>query len=82
MLKSTTAAMAGILGGCDALTIEPEDRNHAMMSRIARNVSNVLREESFFSKVADPFAGSYFIEDLSKQLTEAAWTSINSQLAK
>ncbi len=70
MLKSTTAAMAAILGGCDALTIEPEDPDQPMMARVARNVSNVLREESFFSKVADPLAGSYFIEDLTNQLAE------------
>jgi methylmalonyl-CoA mutase len=82
MLKGTTAAMASILGGCDLLTIEPEDPDQPMMSRVARNVSNVLREESYFSKVADPLAGSYFIEDLTNQLTEAAWKSIKNQLPK
>ncbi len=76
MLKSTTAAMAAILGGCDALTIEPEDSHHPMMSRVAINVSNILREESYLSKVADPFAGSYFMEDLTRTMSEDAWKSI------
>jgi methylmalonyl-CoA mutase len=79
MLKSTTAAMASILGGCDALTIDAEDRAQAMQQRVARNVSNILREESFFSKVADPVAGSYFVEDLTNQIAEGAWKSIQQQ---
>lgn len=80
MLKSTTAAMSAILGGCDMLTVDPENGDHAMMARVARNVSNILREESYFSKVADPVAGAYFIEDLTQQLTEAAWKSIRLPL--
>ncbi len=76
MLKSTTAAMASILGGCDALTIDPENNEQPMPLRVARNVSNILREESFFSKVADPVAGSYFVEDLTRQIAEGALKSI------
>lgn len=76
MLKSTTAAMAAILGGCDLLTVDSENNDQMMTSRIARNVSNILREESFLSKVADPTAGSYFIEDLTQQIAEGAWKLI------
>ncbi|CAN5481621.1 hypothetical protein BH09BAC3_BH09BAC3_35050 [soil metagenome] len=80
MLKGTYAAMAAILGGCDALTIQSEDADNSTMSRAARNISNILREESYFSKVADPLAGSYFIEDLSRQVTDAVWDSIKTEL--
>ncbi len=76
ILKSTTSAMAAILGGCDALTLEPEEANQSMMVRVARNVSNILREESYLSKVADPLAGSYYIETITRQLGDAAWKSI------
>ncbi|NOT74165.1 MAG: hypothetical protein HOP08_04490 [Cyclobacteriaceae bacterium] len=82
MLKGTYAAMAAILGGCDVLTIEEEDPNNKTMSREACNISNVLREESFLSKVSDPLAGSYFIEDLTQQLTESAWKKIQTHLPK
>jgi methylmalonyl-CoA mutase len=68
MLKSTTAAMAAIAGGCDALTIYPEKEGDANMNRIARNVSNILREESHFNKVADTTAGSYYIEALTEEI--------------
>ncbi len=80
MLKGTTAAMAAILGGCDALTVDAEREEDNMMVRVARNISNLLREESHFSKVADPVAGSYFVEDLSRQLAESAWRNIKPNL--
>ncbi len=80
MIKATTAAMASILGGCDVLTIDEEDPNNATMNRAARNVSNVLREESHFSRVADPLAGSYFIDDLTKQLTEKIWSLVETKI--
>jgi len=73
MLKSTTAALAAILGGCDSLTLAPEDQTNTMMARVARNVSSVLREESHLSKVADPTAGAYYLESLIDQLAASAW---------
>lgn len=81
MLKSTMAAMGGILGGCDALTIEPQDAGNELTSRVARNISNVLREESHLSKVADPLAGSWFIESACAQLTEKVWARIKPLLS-
>ena len=80
-MKETYAAMAAILGGCDALTIEAEEEGNTMMNRIARNTSSILDEESFLSKVADPLAGSYYIESLTKQLAEKAWAKFK-ELAK
>lgn len=78
MLKATTAAMASILGGCDLLTLDAEDSTQPMMSRVARNVSHILREESHFSKVADPLAGAYLIENLTYQLTEQIWSKFQA----
>jgi methylmalonyl-CoA mutase len=77
MLKGTTASMAAILGGCDTLTVDAEDPQQEMMARVARNISNILREESHLSKVADPVAGSYFVENLSAQIADAAWNDIH-----
>jgi methylmalonyl-CoA mutase len=78
LIKSTTAAMAAIAGGCDSLTVEQEDNTNETMSRVARNVSSILREESHFSKVADPTAGSYYIDSLTDQLSEKAWSKFQS----
>ena len=87
LLRGTTEAMAAVIGGCDALTVRPydaifglqdvatgtPDRGREFSDRIARNVSVLLKDESHLDKVADPSAGSYYIETLTQQLTEAAW---------
>jgi methylmalonyl-CoA mutase len=82
MLKSTTAAVASIAGGCDSLTIFPEDPSNSVMSRIARNVSNILREESHFNKVADPLAGAYAIDTLTDTFAKKAWTQFQNTMKK
>jgi methylmalonyl-CoA mutase len=82
LLRGTTEAMAAIVGGCDALTVRPYDAvrdkqqsaaEQEFSQRIARNVSILLAEESYFDKVADPSAGSYYVETLTQQLAENAW---------
>lgn len=72
MLKGTTASMAAVLGGADALT-SIEDADHPFKSRIARNVSSVLREESRLGLVSDPTAGAFFLESVIHQLSETVW---------
>jgi methylmalonyl-CoA mutase len=76
MLRNTTEAMSAVLGGCDALLIHPHDFTSAQSSpfglRVALNVSNLLKEESYFDKVLDPAAGSYYIESLTASLVENA----------
>jgi methylmalonyl-CoA mutase len=78
LLKSTMAAIAGIGGGVNALTIEPEDAEHPTMNRIARNTSLILRLESHLGKVNDPFAGAYGIEVLVDKIAREAWIKFQS----
>jgi len=77
LLRNTTEAMAGILGGVQALTVMPFDQLSKaptdLSRRMARNVSTILKEESHFNKVADPVAGSWYVEHLTAQLTQQAW---------
>jgi len=76
MLRNTTEAMAAVLGGCDALTILPFDACYHtpddFSERMARNVQLILKEEASFGKVADPAGGSWFVENLTGLLAEAA----------
>ncbi len=81
LIKSTSAAMASIIGGADALTIIPQDENSVTQSRIARNVSSLLREESHFNKVADPVAGSYAIDTMVDTIARNAWSLFQSKIA-
>ena len=77
MLRGTTAAAAAIVGGCDALIVQPYDALNpeadALGRRIARNTQLILRLESHLGFVEDPAAGSYYLEALTQQLAEAAW---------
>jgi|WetSurSiteA1Bulk_404760.scaffolds.fasta_scaffold12416_2 methylmalonyl-CoA mutase len=77
MLRLTTEAMAAILGGCDSLLVKPYDswyrEPNDFSERVARNIQIILKEESYFDKVVDPAAGSYYIESLTEALFESAW---------
>jgi methylmalonyl-CoA mutase len=79
MLKGTVAAIAGISGGANAITIQPEEADQPMMTRIARNTSTILREESHLGKVNDPFAGAYGIEVLTDRIARDAWSLFQSK---
>jgi methylmalonyl-CoA mutase len=77
MLRATSSAMSAVIGGCDALTVRPYDelisQPNDFSERIARNVSSIIAHESYINQVADPAAGSYYIEKLSQELAESAW---------
>lgn len=71
MLKGSFAAIGAVLGGCNGLTLMAADQPY--VSRWARNVSLILREESFFSEVADPLAGSYAFDTFVDAIARGAW---------
>ena len=76
MLRNTTQSMSAILGGCDSLYVRPHtdsEEEARFAKRIARNTPLILKEEGYFDKVADPAAGSYYIESLTHTLVEEAW---------
>jgi methylmalonyl-CoA mutase len=77
MLRTQTEAMSAILGGTDSLTVEPYDsvfrKPDEFSERIARNQQLILKEEAYFDKVADPAAGSYYIEKLTDLIVEKSW---------
>ncbi len=81
MLKSTIASLAGVLGGCNSITIYADD-DSSTMNRIARNISNVLREESYVDKVADATAGAYAIEKMVDEIAQASWLDFQQQIQK
>tara|TARA_B100000767_G_scaffold274370_1_gene307127 strand:- start:839 stop:2179 length:1341 start_codon:yes stop_codon:yes gene_type:complete len=79
MLRSTTAMMAGILGGADILNNLPYDNvfnnPNKFGDRIAQNQLLILKNESFFDQVTNPAAGSYYIEQLTHELNELTISS-------
>ncbi len=77
MLRATTEAMSAVIGGCDSLSVRAFDEtfqeSDKFSTRISRNISTILKEESYFDKVIDPAAGSYFIENLTFEIAENAF---------
>jgi methylmalonyl-CoA mutase len=73
ILRTTTEAMAAIMGGCDSLTVLPYDNRVDFSDRIARNIQHILKEESFLNKVKNPADGSYYIEKLTDEIAKQSW---------
>lgn len=77
VLRATTEAMAAVIGGTNSLVVKPFDMSFKKANntsdRISRNIQIILKEESYFDKIADPSAGSYYIENLTDSLIGEAW---------
>lgn len=77
MLRGTTEAMSATLSGVHSLEVLPFDyafeQPTEFSKRIARNVELLLKHESHFDQVVDPAGGSYYIENLTKNIAEQAW---------
>lgn len=77
LLRNTTEALASLLGGVDTLSLTPHDFLSASPDpfgiRMVSNTYQILRHEAHLGRVADPAAGSYFIENLTGQLVETGW---------
>jgi methylmalonyl-CoA mutase len=78
LLRTTSAAVAAVVGGADSLTILPLDAatgaDDAVARRLARTSQLVMAAEARLGDVVDPGAGSGAIEALTAALAEAAWT--------
>lgn len=87
MLRCTLAAFGAGVGGADTLLVYAFDVSipggwpgtaTSFARRIARNTQLLLLEESHVGRVLDPAGGSWFVEDLTKQLAERAWQHFQS----
>lgn len=83
MLRTTLAAFAAGVGGADTVLVETFDAAIegglpgtavTFSRRMARNTQLLLLEESHLGRVVDPSGGSWFVEDLTDQLAQQAWT--------
>lgn len=78
-IRLTSQAMAASIAGVERLTIYPSDHSKVpggtvFSRRIALNIHHLLQQESYLHEVVDPASGSYYIETLTNDLAEAAWS--------
>ena len=78
--RTCVEAMAAAMGGTQSLHTNALDEAIALptdfSARIARNTQLYLQYETDITKSVDPWAGSYYVESLTKQLAEKAWKLI------
>jgi methylmalonyl-CoA mutase len=78
--RTTIEAMAGALGHTQSLHTNALDEAIALptdfSARIARNTQLYLQMETGICRSVDPWAGSWFVESLTHNLAQKAWTLI------
>jgi methylmalonyl-CoA mutase len=78
--RTAIEAMAAAMGGTQSLHTNSLDEAIALptdfSARIARNTQLILQNETGITDVVDPWGGSYYVEYLTDQLVERAWTLI------
>ncbi|MBC6994564.1 methylmalonyl-CoA mutase family protein [Neolewinella lacunae] len=83
-IRNPVLALAAVCGGADVLLIEPADgpEGSPFERRIARNIHHLLSEEARLAAVADPAAGSYYLEALTDAIATAIWADFQATLAR
>src|SRR5204863_1491070 len=80
ILRTTVGALAAVLGGTQSLHTNSFDEAIPLptdfSARIARNTQLILAEESGVTAVADPLGGSWYVEEVTRELEEKAWALI------
>ncbi|WVK15335.1 methylmalonyl-CoA mutase [Flavivirga abyssicola] len=78
--RTTIEAAAAAFGGTQSLHTNALDEAIALptdfSARIARNTQIYLQEETKITKTVDPWAGSYYVEKLTHDIAQKAWTLI------
>jgi methylmalonyl-CoA mutase len=78
--RTCIEAMAAVLGGTQSLHTNALDEAIALptdfSARIARNTQIYIQEEIGITSVIDPIGGSYYVEKLTEELVNEAWTLI------
>jgi methylmalonyl-CoA mutase len=78
--RTAIEALGAAMGHTQSLHTNSLDEAIALptdfSARIARNTQLVLQEEMGITKVVDPWGGSFYVEYLTDQLAQKAWTLI------
>lgn len=79
--RTTLEALSAILGGTQSLHTNALDEALALptdfSAHIARETQIFLQQETDLCQSVDPFAGSYYLEHLTRELHDKAWKWID-----
>ena len=78
--RTCIEASAAAFGGTQSLHTNALDEAIALptdfSARIARNTQIYLQQETHITKTVDPWAGSYYVENLTNDIADKAWSLI------
>ncbi len=78
IIRTAIACAGGALGGADSITVlpftYPLGETDSFARRVARNIQIVCQEESYLGRVVDPAGGSWYVEKLTDDLAQKAWS--------
>jgi methylmalonyl-CoA mutase len=78
--RTTIEALAAVLGGTQSLHTNSFDEAIALptdfSAKIARDTQLFIQKETGITHSIDPWAGSYYVEQLTEELVEKAWKLI------
>ena len=81
IIRVTLQALSAVMGGTQSLHTNGFDEAIALpteeAARIALRTQQILGFESGVTDTVDPFAGSYFVEELTNEVERLAWEYIN-----
>jgi len=81
IIRTTIEALAAVLGGTQSLHTNSFDEALALPTPfsmgIARNTQLILAEETGIPQIVDPLGGSYYVENLTHSVAEAAMKLID-----
>ncbi len=82
LLRLTSAGFAAAVGGADVVVLgaftDAIGLPTAFARRQARNTQLVLMEESHLGRVADPAGGAWYLDTLTDQIAQSAWTGFQA----
>ena len=80
VVRTAYEALAAVLGGTQSLHTNSFDEAIALptetSARIARNTQLILQHETGVTRTVDPLGGSYYVESLTDELADKAWSMI------
>ncbi len=81
VVRTTVQALSAVLGGAQSLHVNSRDEALSLPSeesvQLSLRAQQILAHETGVADVADPLGGSYYVEDLTRRLEEAALEHID-----
>lgn len=86
ILRLTTEAFAGVMGGADGINVGAFDQAvrpaDEFSRRVSRNIHLILNDEAKLTIPVDPSGGSYYVEKMTDAIARKAWALFQEVEAK